>query len=151
VVGVDASEANIKIARIHAAQDMFLGYKGDSDGEEVEAGALRSLADGGAEGSASRQKAQPNSSWWGGISSGLGLNSTGETSSQSAPSSVGKGLLGGDRKHRKGSLEYRCTSAESLRDNGEKFDLVCSMEVLEHVDQPGEFLKCLGDMVKVSK
>lgn len=47
-----------------------------------------------------------------------------------------------------GRLQYRHTSAEKLRDEGEKFDLVCSMEVLEHVDEPGEFLKCLGDMVK---
>ena len=50
---------------------------------------------------------------------------------------------------RAGSLNYRHTSAEALRDQGEKFDVVCAMEVLEHVDQPGEFLKCLGDMVKV--
>lgn len=47
-----------------------------------------------------------------------------------------------------GRLEYRHTSAEALRAAGEKFDVVCSMEVLEHVDEPGEFLKCLGDMVK---
>lgn len=47
-----------------------------------------------------------------------------------------------------GRLEYRHTSAEALHAAGEKFDVVCSMEVLEHVDQPGEFLKCLGDMVK---
>ena len=51
--------------------------------------------------------------------------------------------------HAQGSLEYRHTSAEALRDEGEQFDLVCAMEVLEHVDQPGEFLKCLGDMVRV--
>jgi 2-polyprenyl-6-hydroxyphenyl methylase/3-demethylubiquinone-9 3-methyltransferase len=48
------------------------------------------------------------------------------------------------------SLEYRHTSAELLRDAGEKFDVVCAMEVLEHVDEPGEFMKCLGEMVKVS-
>ncbi|KAK4686402.1 hypothetical protein P7C73_g3726, partial [Tremellales sp. Uapishka_1] len=48
----------------------------------------------------------------------------------------------------KASLEYRHTSAEALRSDGHLFDMVCSMEVLEHVDQPGEFLKCLGDMVK---
>jgi 2-polyprenyl-6-hydroxyphenyl methylase/3-demethylubiquinone-9 3-methyltransferase len=51
---------------------------------------------------------------------------------------------------RVGSLEYRHTSAELLRDAGEKFDVVCAMEVLEHVDEPGEFMKCLGEMVKVS-
>lgn len=98
VIGVDASEANINIARIHAARDPFLPYVGDE---------------------------------------------MGATSPQTS---------GMPSRHRGGgSLEYRCTSAESLRDAGEKFDLVCSMEVLEHVDQPGEFLKCLGDMVKVSQ
>lgn len=47
-----------------------------------------------------------------------------------------------------GRLEYRHTSAEALLAAGEQFDIVCSMEVLEHVDSPGEFLKCLGAMVK---
>lgn len=47
-----------------------------------------------------------------------------------------------------GKLEYRHTTAEILRDAGKQFDVVCSMEVIEHVDSPGEFLKCLGDMVK---
>ena len=51
---------------------------------------------------------------------------------------------------RPGSLRYRHTSAEQLHAEGRQFDLVCSMEVLEHVDHPGEFLKVLGDMVKVS-
>ena len=50
-----------------------------------------------------------------------------------------------------GSLEYRHTSAEALRDAGETFDVVCAMEVLEHVDEPGEFLRSLGDMVRVSR
>jgi 2-polyprenyl-6-hydroxyphenyl methylase/3-demethylubiquinone-9 3-methyltransferase len=59
----------------------------------------------------------------------------------------------GDRagKDGKGSrLEYRWTPAERLQEEGKKFDVVTSMEVIEHVDEPGEFLKCLGDMVKVS-
>ncbi|EIW66347.1 hypothetical protein TREMEDRAFT_45810 [Tremella mesenterica DSM 1558] len=54
---------------------------------------------------------------------------------------------GAERKGMKGNLEYKCMTAEKLRDQGQKFDLVVSMEVLEHVDQPEEFLKCLGDMV----
>ncbi|WVR04498.1 3-demethylubiquinone-9 3-O-methyltransferase [Kwoniella sp. DSM 27419] len=52
------------------------------------------------------------------------------------------------RKMKEGTLEFVHSSAEVLRDNGEKFDVVCAMEVLEHVDQPGEFMKCLGEMVK---
>ncbi|OXC65371.1 3-demethylubiquinone-9 3-O-methyltransferase [Cryptococcus neoformans] len=52
------------------------------------------------------------------------------------------------KKMEKGELEYRFSTAEALRDAGEKFDVVCSMEVLEHVDEPGEFMKCLGEMVK---
>jgi polyprenyldihydroxybenzoate methyltransferase/3-demethylubiquinol 3-O-methyltransferase len=48
-----------------------------------------------------------------------------------------------------GSLRYRHTSAEELLKEGKKYDVVCSMEVLEHVDSPGDFLKCLADMVKV--
>ncbi|WRT64958.1 3-demethylubiquinone-9 3-O-methyltransferase [Kwoniella shivajii] len=52
------------------------------------------------------------------------------------------------KKIDQGTLEFRHSSAEVLRDNGEQFDVVCAMEVLEHVDQPNEFMKCLGEMVK---
>ncbi|KAK6903928.1 3-demethylubiquinone-9 3-O-methyltransferase [Kwoniella mangroviensis CBS 8507] len=51
-------------------------------------------------------------------------------------------------KMQNGELKFVHSSAEVLRDAGEKFDVVCAMEVLEHVDQPGEFMKCLGQMVK---
>lgn len=54
------------------------------------------------------------------------------------------------KKMEKGELEYQFSTAEALRDAGEKFDVVCSMEVLEHVDEPREFMKCLGEMVNVS-
>ena len=47
------------------------------------------------------------------------------------------------------SLSYRHSTAETLRDAREQFDLVCAMEVVEHVEEPGEFMKCLGDLVKV--
>ncbi|WVO18396.1 3-demethylubiquinone-9 3-O-methyltransferase [Cryptococcus depauperatus] len=52
------------------------------------------------------------------------------------------------QKMNQGELIYRHGTAEALRDAGEMFDIVCSMEVLEHVDEPGEFMKCLGEMVK---
>ncbi len=50
-----------------------------------------------------------------------------------------------------GSLEYRHTSAEDLlseRGPG-SFDIVCSMEVLEHVDNPRGFLDSCAQLVKV--
>jgi len=56
----------------------------------------------------------------------------------------------GDRAKGGEKLEYRWIAAEKLKEEGRKFDVVTSMEVIEHVDEPGEFLKCLGDMVKVS-
>lgn len=56
---------------------------------------------------------------------------------------IGERAKGGEK------LEYRWIAAEKLREEGRKFDVVTSMEVIEHVDEPGEFLKCLGDMVKV--
>lgn len=55
----------------------------------------------------------------------------------------------GDRAKKGEKLEYRCVPAERLREEGRQFNLVTSMEVIEHVDEPGQFLKCLGDMVKV--
>ena len=55
----------------------------------------------------------------------------------------------GDKAKEGEKLEYRCVPAERLREEGRQFDLVTSMEVIEHVDEPGQFLKCLGDMVKV--
>jgi 2-polyprenyl-6-hydroxyphenyl methylase/3-demethylubiquinone-9 3-methyltransferase len=63
----------------------------------------------------------------------------------------GDPFLPSERREKDGSrLEYRWTPAERLREEGKQFDVVTSMEVIEHVDEPGEFLKCLGDMVKVS-
>ncbi|KAG8936002.1 Hexaprenyldihydroxybenzoate methyltransferase, mitochondrial [Tulasnella sp. 418] len=47
-------------------------------------------------------------------------------------------------------LQYIHTSSEELlaKSNGAQYDVVCSMEVLEHVDSPSEFLRTLGDLVK---
>ena len=109
MVGVDASESNINIARLHASRDPVLPYS------------LPPL------------KLASSSSWF---SRQRLSRDTGSTAGSSAGSAAG-------------SLEYRHTSAEALRDGGEAFDLVCAMEVLEHVDEPGEFLRCLGEMVKV--
>lgn len=47
------------------------------------------------------------------------------------------------------ALTYRHTTAEDLRAEGRTFDMVCAMEVVEHVNGPAEFLRTLADLVKV--
>lgn len=46
-------------------------------------------------------------------------------------------------------LTYRHVSAESLVEEDTRFDAVCALEVLEHVDQPAEFLRTCAELVKV--
>lgn len=51
------------------------------------------------------------------------------------------------------SLEYKHTTSEELlafEGKRAQFDVVCSMEVLEHVDHPDKFLRSCADLVKVS-
>ncbi|TIB70672.1 tubulin gamma chain [Wallemia mellicola] len=46
-------------------------------------------------------------------------------------------------------LDYQYIAAEDLAKQGEeKFDVVCAMEVIEHVDKPAEFLKTCSKLVK---
>ena len=47
-------------------------------------------------------------------------------------------------------LSYEYTSAESLLTSPKRYDVVCSMEVLEHVDNPASFLSTCATLVKVS-
>lgn len=49
----------------------------------------------------------------------------------------------------KHSLTYRHCAAEDLVTEGKQFDVVCAMEVIEHVDDPRGFLDCLSDLTKV--
>jgi polyprenyldihydroxybenzoate methyltransferase/3-demethylubiquinol 3-O-methyltransferase len=49
-----------------------------------------------------------------------------------------------------GSLRYLHTSAETLAEEQGQYDVVCSMEVIEHVDNPAEFLRTCSGLVKVS-
>ena len=53
----------------------------------------------------------------------------------------------------KGRLSYKHTTAEDvLAERGPAaFDIVCSMEVLEHVDNPRAFLSSCAQLVKVGK
>ncbi|KAG8949874.1 Hexaprenyldihydroxybenzoate methyltransferase, mitochondrial [Tulasnella sp. 424] len=49
------------------------------------------------------------------------------------------------------SLEYKHTTSEELlasKGKPAQFDVVCSMEVLEHVDHPDKFLRSCADLVK---
>ncbi|KZV72253.1 ubiquinone biosynthesis O-methyltransferase [Peniophora sp. CONT] len=48
----------------------------------------------------------------------------------------------------RGSLTYRHTAAETLVEEQKRFDVVCSMEVIEHVDNPAAFLRSCSELVK---
>ncbi len=46
------------------------------------------------------------------------------------------------------AIDYRCSTAEELSSNGEEFDIVLAMEVVEHVADVPLFVRSCGDMVK---
>ncbi|EIN05995.1 ubiquinone biosynthesis O-methyltransferase [Punctularia strigosozonata HHB-11173 SS5] len=46
------------------------------------------------------------------------------------------------------SLTYRHTSAEALLEDPQRYDVVCSLEVVEHVDNPASFLHSCAQLVK---
>ncbi|GLB38960.1 putative O-methyltransferase that catalyzes the 2 O-methylation steps in the ubiquinone biosynthetic pathway [Lyophyllum shimeji] len=46
------------------------------------------------------------------------------------------------------NLTYINAPAESLLDSPKRYDVVCSMEVLEHVDNPASFLSTCAELVK---
>jgi 2-polyprenyl-6-hydroxyphenyl methylase/3-demethylubiquinone-9 3-methyltransferase len=46
------------------------------------------------------------------------------------------------------SIDYRATTAESLADAGERFDIVLAMEVVEHVSDVDLFVRRCAEMVK---
>jgi 2-polyprenyl-6-hydroxyphenyl methylase/3-demethylubiquinone-9 3-methyltransferase len=48
------------------------------------------------------------------------------------------------------AIDYRCTTAEALADDGEAFDLVLAMEVVEHVADFNLFIEVAGALVKPS-
>ncbi|MDS1136299.1 bifunctional 2-polyprenyl-6-hydroxyphenol methylase/3-demethylubiquinol 3-O-methyltransferase UbiG [Nitratireductor indicus] len=45
-------------------------------------------------------------------------------------------------------IDYRATTAEALADQGEKFDIILNMEVVEHVADVNLFLSKCGEMLK---
>lgn len=46
------------------------------------------------------------------------------------------------------SIDYRHTTAETLADNGERFDVVLNMEVVEHVSDPLSYLTACQTLLK---
>ncbi|KAN0109640.1 ubiquinone biosynthesis O-methyltransferase [Russula decolorans] len=47
-----------------------------------------------------------------------------------------------------GTLAFRHATAETLVQEPKRFDIVCSMEVVEHVDNPAGFLRSCAELVK---
>ena len=45
-------------------------------------------------------------------------------------------------------VDYRCSTAEALLAAGETFDVILNMEVIEHVADPGQFLRDCAAMLK---
>jgi 2-polyprenyl-6-hydroxyphenyl methylase / 3-demethylubiquinone-9 3-methyltransferase len=46
------------------------------------------------------------------------------------------------------TVDYRCSTAEALLAAGETFDVILNMEVIEHVADPGQFLRDCAAMLK---
>jgi len=46
------------------------------------------------------------------------------------------------------AVDYRCATAEALLGAGERFDVILNMEVIEHVADPGQFLRDCAAMLK---
>ncbi len=45
-------------------------------------------------------------------------------------------------------LQYRHATAEQIESEGHSYDIVTAMEVIEHVNEPLEFLSCISRLVK---
>jgi 2-polyprenyl-6-hydroxyphenyl methylase/3-demethylubiquinone-9 3-methyltransferase len=45
-------------------------------------------------------------------------------------------------------IDYRCSTAEDLLAAGETFDVILNMEVIEHVADPGEFVRSCSAMLR---
>jgi 2-polyprenyl-6-hydroxyphenyl methylase/3-demethylubiquinone-9 3-methyltransferase len=45
-------------------------------------------------------------------------------------------------------IDYRAVTVESLAEAGARFDVVCAMEVVEHVREPGQFIQTATSLVK---
>lgn len=66
----------------------------------------------------------------------------------SADPNLSSGLVTSSKQ---GSLNYLHSSAETLLLLPKRYDVVCSMEVLEHVDNPAAFLSTCAELLKVGR
>jgi polyprenyldihydroxybenzoate methyltransferase / 3-demethylubiquinol 3-O-methyltransferase len=58
-------------------------------------------------------------------------------------------LVSSEQQLESNRLTYRHMSAESLLEEPKRYDVVCSLEVIEHVDNPASFLDSCAQLVKV--
>jgi len=47
------------------------------------------------------------------------------------------------------NIQYTCSTAEEMVKNGAKFDIVCCLEVVEHVNDVPTFVQSLSELVQV--
>lgn len=57
-------------------------------------------------------------------------------------------VRGADDEPTDGSIAYLHSTAEALRAQGRQFDVVTAMEVVEHVNEPAEFLRSVAALVR---
>ncbi|EJU03814.1 3-demethylubiquinone-9 3-methyltransferase [Dacryopinax primogenitus] len=75
----------------------------------------------------------------------LGASVTGV---DAAASNIAIARIHQSHDHSLNNLVYRHAAVETLAVEGQQYDAVCAMEVLEHVDEPKNFLKSCAEVIK---
>ncbi|KZT59029.1 ubiquinone biosynthesis O-methyltransferase [Calocera cornea HHB12733] len=75
----------------------------------------------------------------------LGASVTGV---DAAASNIAIAELHQSHDHSLQDLEYRHAAVEMLAAEGHQFDVLCAMEVLEHVDEPSHFLRSCAELLE---
>ena len=81
----------------------------------------------------------------------LGIDASGPNIAIASFHSSADPKLSSESTASSGCLTYLHTSAETLLSLPKRYDVVCSMEVLEHVDNPAAFLSTCAELLKVRK